>query len=51
MNKQDHGVYFGPILCIWPPCFMVAYLILYYHVNLCGTFHVNLCGLFNIILP
>jgi hypothetical protein len=39
MNKQDHGVYFGTILCTWPPFLMVALLILYYHVNLCGTFH------------
>jgi hypothetical protein len=39
MNKQEHGIYFGPILGIWPLIFMVATLILYYHVNLCGTFH------------
>jgi hypothetical protein len=39
MNKQDHGVYFVTILCIWPPFFMVAFLILYCHVNQCGTFY------------
>jgi hypothetical protein len=38
MNKQTYGVYFGTIVCIWPP-FMVAFFILFCHETLCGIFY------------
>jgi hypothetical protein len=51
MNKQDHEAYFGPILGM-PPLFMVASFIIYYHVNLCGTFYYvcSMCKTFYYII-